>query len=63
MADVYRIKTPLQSPARTVRSFQIHGFPLLGKIKHGSCRARAILFKVLADAVGLESKLVVVCTV
>ncbi|XP_020884091.1 serine/threonine-protein kinase B-raf [Arabidopsis lyrata subsp. lyrata] len=59
VADVYRIKTPLQSPARTVRSFQIHGFPLLGKIKHGSCRARAILFKVLADAVGLESKLVV----
>ncbi|KAG7570213.1 Protein kinase-like domain superfamily [Arabidopsis thaliana x Arabidopsis arenosa] len=59
VADVYRIKTPLQSPARTVRSFQIHGFPLLGKIKHGSCRVRAILFKVLADAVGLESKLVV----
>lgn len=32
---------------------------LLGQIKHGSCRPRAILFKVLADTVGLESRLMV----
>ncbi|XP_074567203.1 putative serine/threonine-protein kinase SIS8 [Curcuma longa] len=32
---------------------------LLGHIRQGSCRPRAILFKVLADAVGLETKLVV----
>lgn len=36
------------------------GIQLLGQIRHGSCRPRAILFKVLADSVGLESKLVVV---
>ncbi|XP_073279452.1 probable serine/threonine-protein kinase SIS8 isoform X1 [Primulina huaijiensis] len=34
------------------------GVQMLGHIKHGSCRPRAILFKVLADAVGLESRLV-----
>ena len=33
---------------------------MLGQIKNGSCRSRAILFKVLADAVGLESRLIVV---
>lgn len=33
---------------------------MLGQIKHGSCRPRAILFKVLADTVGLESRLMVV---
>ena len=37
------------------------GVQLLGQIKNGSCRPRAILFKVLADTVGLESKLMVVC--
>lgn len=36
------------------------GVQMLGQIKHGSCRPRAILFKVLADAVGIESRLVVV---
>jgi len=36
------------------------GFQLLGQIRNGSCRPRAILFKVLADAVGLETNLVVV---
>lgn len=34
-------------------------FQLLGKIKNGLCRPRAMLFKVLADAVGLRSKLLV----
>ncbi|XAR50794.1 Non-specific serine/threonine protein kinase [Bertholletia excelsa] len=32
---------------------------MLGQIKHGSCCPQAILFKVLADTVGLESKLMV----
>lgn len=36
------------------------GVQMLGQIKNGSCRPRAILFKVLADAVGLESRLMVV---
>lgn len=35
------------------------GVHLLGHIKNGSCRPRAILFKVLADTVGFESRLVV----
>ncbi|ANM62200.1 Mitogen activated protein kinase kinase kinase-like protein [Arabidopsis thaliana] len=57
VANIYKRKT-LQSPARTLQYFDVQGFTLLGQIKHGSCRARAILFKVLADAVGLDSKLV-----
>ncbi|XP_058100811.1 serine/threonine-protein kinase EDR1-like isoform X2 [Magnolia sinica] len=49
-------KAPLEeiAPASEVRGVQ-----LLGQIRHASCRPRAILFKVLADAVGLESKLMV----
>ncbi|KAG8385437.1 hypothetical protein BUALT_Bualt03G0045200 [Buddleja alternifolia] len=35
------------------------GIHMLGQIKHGSCHSRAILFKVLADSVGLESWLMV----
>eukprot|EP00252_Welwitschia_mirabilis_P013493 TRINITY_DN2967_c0_g1_i2.p1 TRINITY_DN2967_c0_g1~~TRINITY_DN2967_c0_g1_i2.p1 ORF type:complete len:803 (+),score=144.44 TRINITY_DN2967_c0_g1_i2:233-2641(+) len=35
------------------------GIQLLGKIKHGLCQPRAMLFKVLADAIGLECKLLV----
>lgn len=33
---------------------------MLCQIRHGSCHAQAILFKVLADTVGLDSRLVVV---
>lgn len=51
MVDVHKLKTP-QS-----------GIQLLGDIKHGSCHSRAILFKVLADTVGLESSLVLVSIV
>lgn len=40
--------------------FENRGIQMLGHIKHGSCRPRAILFKVLADAVGLESRLMMV---
>ncbi|EOA26721.1 hypothetical protein CARUB_v10022809mg [Capsella rubella] len=58
VADVYKGRhLPIQ--ARSRQSFKAHGFPLLGQIKHDSCRVRAILFKVLADAVGLETTLVV----
>ncbi|KAL8140442.1 hypothetical protein V2J09_006463 [Rumex salicifolius] len=39
------------------QSSMVQGFRMLGKIKHGLCRPRAILFKVLADTVGLETKL------
>ncbi|GFP89600.1 serine/threonine-protein kinase ctr1 [Phtheirospermum japonicum] len=35
------------------------GIHMLGHIKHGSCHSRAMLFKVLADTVGLESMLMV----
>ncbi|XXG67452.1 hypothetical protein AAC387_Pa06g0801 [Persea americana] len=38
---------------------ETRGVQLLGQIRHGSCRPKAILFKVLADAVGLQSKLMV----
>ncbi|ESQ52984.1 hypothetical protein EUTSA_v10017734mg, partial [Eutrema salsugineum] len=58
VVDVYK-RPPLQSPKKTTQSFENRGFPLLGQIRPGSCRVRAILFKVLADTVGLESKLVV----
>ncbi|XP_021593715.1 probable serine/threonine-protein kinase SIS8 isoform X4 [Manihot esculenta] len=43
----------------TSHTFENRGVQLLGQIKHGSCRSRAILFKVLADTVGLESRLMV----
>ncbi|KAL7211624.1 hypothetical protein ACSBR2_014472 [Camellia fascicularis] len=35
------------------------GVRMLGQIKHGTCHARAILFKVLADTVELDSRLMV----
>ncbi|CAB4303634.1 unnamed protein product [Prunus armeniaca] len=62
-ADVI-LRPPVESPAKaaleeTSHMFDNRGVQLLGQIKHGSCRPRAILFKVLADTVGLESRLVV----
>ncbi|XP_022898729.1 serine/threonine-protein kinase EDR1-like isoform X2 [Olea europaea var. sylvestris] len=36
-----------------------YGIRMLGHIKHGSCHSRAILFKVLANTVGLDSRLMV----
>lgn len=64
VSDVYK-RPSLDSPAKaaleeTSHLFENRGLQLLGQIKHGSCRPRAILFKVLADSVGLESSLVVV---
>lgn len=55
----------MESPAKaaldeTSHMFENRGVQMLGQIKHGSCRPRALLFKVLADTVGLESRLMVV---
>ncbi|XP_062217685.1 serine/threonine-protein kinase EDR1-like [Phragmites australis] len=61
--DCFKRQNPDASLARgsteDTHFFGNRGPQLLGQIRHGSCRPRAILFKVLADAVGLESKLVV----
>lgn len=63
VADFYK-RPSAESPAKaaleeTSHMFEIRGVQLLGQIRHGSCRPRAILFKVLADTVGLESRLMV----
>ncbi|KAF7822917.1 serine/threonine-protein kinase EDR1-like isoform X1 [Senna tora] len=63
VSDFYK-RPNVESPAKaaleeTSHMFENRGVQLLGQIKHGSCRPRAILFKVLADTVGLESKLMV----
>ncbi|XP_008448242.2 serine/threonine-protein kinase EDR1 isoform X5 [Cucumis melo] len=63
VSDFYK-RPILESPAKgaleeTSHLFEDRGIQLLGKIKFGSCRPRAILFKALADTVGLESRLMV----
>lgn len=63
VSDVYK-RPNLESSAKAVleetsHMFENRGLQLLGQIKQGSCRPRAILFKVLADTVGLESRLMV----
>ncbi|XP_042385304.1 probable serine/threonine-protein kinase SIS8 isoform X3 [Zingiber officinale] len=62
--DFYKRPNSELSPAKTAVEDMSHwtenkSIQLLGQIRHGSCRPRAILFKALADSVGLESKLVV----
>ncbi|KAL2476672.1 Mitogen activated protein kinase kinase kinase-related [Abeliophyllum distichum] len=64
VSDVYGRPHSELSPKKAVLEDTSHisenqGVQMLGQIKHGSCRPRAILFKVLADAVGLENTLVV----
>ncbi|KAL1555678.1 mitogen-activated protein kinase kinase kinase [Salvia divinorum] len=64
VSDVYKRPNLDLSPKKAVPEAALllsenGGVQLLGQIKYGSCRPRAILFKVLADAVGLESRLVV----
>ncbi|MQL75434.1 hypothetical protein Taro_007818 [Colocasia esculenta] len=64
VSDFYRRPNsdlnPAKSALEAISQLQENkGIQLLGQIRHGSCRARAILFKVLADAVGLESMLMV----
>ncbi|KAK8519350.1 hypothetical protein V6N12_025390 [Hibiscus sabdariffa] len=63
VSDFHKRQTA-ESPAKTALEETFHMFEnrsaqMLGQIKYGSCRSRAILFKVLADTVGLESKLMV----
>lgn len=62
VVDFYKLAAS-RTTSKTRKSLGSHGFPLLGQISNGSCHARAILFKVLADAVNLKSKLVKVSTV
>lgn len=59
--DFYKLAAS-RSTSKTRQPLGSYGFPLLGQISHGSCHAQAILFKVLADAVKLKSKLVKVST-
>ncbi|XP_022870730.1 serine/threonine-protein kinase EDR1-like isoform X1 [Olea europaea var. sylvestris] len=64
VSDVYGRSNSTLSPKKTVLEDTSHisenqGVQMLSQIKHGSCRPRAILFKVLADTVGLENTLVV----
>ncbi|KAM5578337.1 serine/threonine-protein kinase EDR1-like [Rosa sericea] len=63
VSDFYK-RPNSESPAKaaleeTSHMFENRGVQLLGQIRNGSCRPRAILFKVLADTVGLESRLMV----
>uniref|UniRef100_M4DK35 Protein kinase domain-containing protein n=1 Tax=Brassica campestris TaxID=3711 RepID=M4DK35_BRACM len=60
VVDFYKLAAS-RTTSKTRKSLGSHGFPLLGQISNGSCHARAILFKVLADAVNLKSKLVKGC--
>ncbi|KAK4714450.1 hypothetical protein R3W88_020357 [Solanum pinnatisectum] len=64
VSDVFKRTNPELSPSKATLEESSHisdirGIQMLGQIKHGSCRSRAILFKVLADTVGVESQLVV----
>lgn len=65
VSDFYK-RPQFDSPHKATLEDASHvgsrGVQLLGHIKNGSCRPRAILFKVLADTVGFESRLVVVST-
>lgn len=58
VSDVYK-RPQFDSPMKATHEDASRGVQLLGHIKNGSCRPRAILFKVLADTVGFDSKLVV----
>lgn len=65
VSDFYKRPNLELSPVKaaleeTSHAFDNRGVQMLGQIKHGSCRPRAILFKVLADTVGLKSTLMVV---
>ncbi|XP_043689067.1 probable serine/threonine-protein kinase SIS8 [Telopea speciosissima] len=64
VSDFYKRPSSELSPAKAALEEMSHlsdnrGVQLLGQIRHGSCRPRAILFKVLADTVGFDSRLMV----
>ncbi|OMO89018.1 Armadillo repeat-containing protein 3 and Serine/threonine-protein kinase CTR1, partial [Corchorus capsularis] len=63
VSDFYK-RPSTDSPAKAALEEASHMFEnrsvqMLGQIKLGTCRPRAILFKVLADTVGLECRLMV----
>lgn len=65
VCDFFKRRSSEHSPAKANSQenytfTENSGIQLLGQIKNGSCRPRALLFKVLADAAGLENKLMVV---
>ncbi|XP_047331169.1 probable serine/threonine-protein kinase SIS8 [Impatiens glandulifera] len=63
VSDIYKQSNLYSSPARAgLEDFSCastNQVQMLGQIRQGTCHARAILFKVLADSVGLPSSLVV----
>ncbi|PIN02573.1 Non-specific serine/threonine protein kinase [Handroanthus impetiginosus] len=64
VSDFYKRPSSELSPKKAAQEETSHvsenrGVQMLGQIRHGACRPRAILFKVLADTVRLESRLVV----
>ncbi|XP_017247476.1 serine/threonine-protein kinase EDR1-like isoform X2 [Daucus carota subsp. sativus] len=59
VSDVHKRPTGKAACEEISHACSSRGVQMLGQIKNGSCRSRAILFKVLADAVGLESRLIV----
>ncbi|KAJ8556133.1 hypothetical protein K7X08_022891 [Anisodus acutangulus] len=64
VSDVYKRPNSELSHAKAAVEEASHisdnqGVQMLGQVKHSSSRPRAILFKLLADTVGLESRLVV----
>ncbi|KAJ6338202.1 hypothetical protein OIU76_007806 [Salix suchowensis] len=63
VSDFYK-RPNLENPEKAALEEACHvlenqGVQLLGQIRHGSCYPRAILFKFLADSVGLGSRLMV----
>ncbi|KAL2474021.1 Mitogen activated protein kinase kinase kinase-related [Forsythia ovata] len=62
VSDFYKRPNLELSPKKAALEDHVsgnRGVQMLGQIKHGSCRPRAILFKVLADTVGLDCRLMV----
>lgn len=64
VCDFYKRPNSELSPAKAAleeisHASECRGVQMLGQLRHGSCRRRAILFKVLADTVGLDCKLLV----
>ncbi|GFY88957.1 protein kinase superfamily protein [Actinidia rufa] len=55
-SDISAVKASLEEVSPALDN---QGVKMLCQIRHGTCHARAILFKVLADSVGLDSRLMV----
>ncbi|XP_071697237.1 serine/threonine-protein kinase EDR1-like [Rutidosis leptorrhynchoides] len=63
VCDFYKLPNVELNYAKGVweEVYNVHnqGIQMLGQIKHGFCHPRAILFKILADTVGLDCRLMV----